>query len=177
MSYNIGAITINRPCKDDFETLIRALGLKGVYQDQNININEASKKDFNKTAVGFTNTGTLIFNHRITYNLSFEENQYSRLDNHLIKLSGDKLVFAFYMNGTTGNYGFSIFQNGERIRRRSVLPEKIKIDEGNILDVEKSFDKYHLDDEERIFTIAKMVLGESIFSLVFDRKLIMKIYE
>ena len=176
MSYTLSGILINKNCKKDRRTILSLTGTSEAAAAPLIRIKEATKKDFRNTAVFFEDNYSLIINHRIGYDLSVGENNFSGLDSKLLQLANRCQIMAFYMDGVSGSYGFSIFEHKQRIRRRFVNPNEIIIDEGNILDEEHQFDPHHLNDEHRIFVLAKKILGSSFFQMIFDNKINMEVY-
>jgi hypothetical protein len=100
----------------------------------------------------------------------------SYLDERLIQLAADTLVMCFYLNGHTGDSGFALFRDKQRIRRRAVDPLNLYVDDGQPLPPEQGFSAADRDDEARIFALSALALGRPLDKIVFADEVMLHIY-
>lgn len=175
MSLSFGAILIETSITPP-EDLLQQLGLSRLRASGQISLNDATRTDFMDTALGYYRQHTIVINRLLPYDCSFEPEGVSELDQRLEQLSVNGLVMCFYLDGRTGSSGFSLFWEGQRIRRRAVDPVHLSIDEGEPLEAELSFAASSRNDEERIFALSKVVLGEPLDTLMFMKEVDLQVY-
>lgn len=157
--------------------ILRAMGLEARALPQRVELAAATRTDFLHSAIGVVGTGTILINHFLPYDCSFEPGGTSPLDRRLAPLSEEGPLLAFYLNGHAGYYGFSLFEGGARVRRRATSPAAVAVDEGAPLPQEAPYPPGHTDDEARLFALSKRFLGARLDRLIMDSEDELYVYD
>ncbi|RMG25733.1 MAG: hypothetical protein D6730_10395 [Bacteroidetes bacterium] len=176
MGWKLGGVCIKKDFSGQELRLLRMLGMENwVYQGE-ISIRKASRFDFMQTAIGVYNDCTLLINHFLPYDLSFEPDTLYEPDRHLMALSLEADVLAFLMDGTSGTYFFSCYRAGRRIRLRHTQPGEVLADTGTPFAIEANFDPQKSQDENRIFRLLEMFVGVAPEIWLMDETFCLNVY-
>ena len=175
MSLSFGAVLIESTVAPP-EELLQQLGLTRFRAAGQISLNDATRSDFVDTAIGYYRQRTIVIDRLLPYDCSYQPGELSALDLRLVELSAAGLVMCFYLDGRTGSSGFTLFWDGQRIRRRAVDPVHLSIDEGEPLPAEQDFAASSRNDETRIFALSAVVLDEPLDTLIFMKEVELQVY-
>jgi hypothetical protein len=170
MSLNFGAILIQAAVTPP-EDLLPQLGVQRVEAAGQISLGDAIRSSFEHTAIGYYQQHTIVINHLLPSGCSFTPGKESALDERLAHLSSASgFVLCFSLDGHSSSAGFSVFAEGQRIRRRAVDSTSVLVDDGDPLPPERAFSANDLKYEARIFALSAMVLGQPFDTIMFSEE-------
>ncbi len=168
MGYALGGVLFAQDFSGHTEGLLAAIGLAGQRADRQITLEEAADHNFLYTGIGRYGKGTLLINHFLPYDCSWEPGKTSALDRRLMNMAQGGRVFCFFVDDSTATYGFAVYAEGERVRRRSVLEGAVRVDEGTPLPEEQDAIRAESDDGARIFDLTSAWLGARLDDLIAE---------
>jgi hypothetical protein len=166
----LGAILIQSDYEGHYAGLLERLGQGSLKESGPISMQEATHAVFDGTALGSYQKATILINHFLPYDCSHQADHPSDLDRRLANLSTSGQLLCFYLDETSMSFGFSVFQNGERVRARKVDPQQIYADFGIPLPAEAPFDPANRDDSARILAITEALLGKPMNRLIVENQ-------
>ena len=110
-------------------------------------------------AVGYVKGWTIVWDAHMFFNLAEPEAPSpdclwsAPVDWGLTRLSQDSFVFSFILEGSSGTYGYSVYQGGHRIRTFLAQEDTVRIDSGDALQEETAVFARETDGEARIFLL------------------------
>jgi hypothetical protein len=136
MSWKFAGIAFARSYAANPRDLLRRLGLPDADPGAELTFAEATSRRNEGTAVGIVNGRTLLLDHLLPYDCAYEPGREGPLDERLRSLSVGGDILNFVCDGASGTYCFSLFRQGERIRRWAGDPDGVSCDEGSPLAAE-----------------------------------------
>jgi hypothetical protein len=177
MGLTLAAILIGNDYLGRYPQLLERLGRAGAQEAGPISLSEATKPAFDGTAIGSHGGATLLIDPYLPYDCSHRPDRSGPLDERLAELSTETPVLCFFSDETSMSFGFSLYQDGRRIRGRLVTPEEILADFGQPLPAEAPFDPARHDDTQRIGALTAYFLGEPLDRLIGDGSLTLIRYQ
>jgi hypothetical protein len=139
MSWKFGGLVMQKDFSKKLEGFFETLGRTQKFSGTILSFRESLGIKGNQSAAGSIEQNTILLNEFLPYDCSFTPGIESGFDKKLANVSKEGLILVFFLDGTSGTYGFSVFENGERIRRWAATEEDILCNEGEYLDVELPF--------------------------------------
>lgn len=176
MSWTIGGMIIKMNFSGDCHKPLALIGRHGEFTGRMINFEGALALDNNRTAVGTVSNSTIIINEFLPYDCSFTTGKKSVFDHKLEYITAKEkiTITVFIMDGISGTYGYSIFEDGKRVRRWAAMSEEILCNEG----AEQAFEKDYTTiltgqaeqsgDEQKLINMIEFFLDQSFISLLED---------
>ena len=173
MSFKFGGLIIRKAENVSNEDILAVLKKENFKDRGNVSMDEATSSDFNP--VGFLRVAdsALVLNRDIPYSVSFDPAEPSKLNDRLEVLSKNREILCFHLNGTSGSYAWSIFENGKWTRGRSVSDGKSLSDFGK----PTAFDQDIKPDEDGLIKLIGNFIGKPFFSLIQDNDPKVKAYD
>ncbi|BDC99518.1 hypothetical protein [Persicobacter psychrovividus] len=117
-------------------------------------ISNLSPKDLSVT---FSDGNTYIFLDQIFYKNISEEDTLTDLESDLVDIFPKSKILIVVINYTVDFTGYSLIENGIKIRTKAVVKDQIFLDYGDIYDIElKMLEQYHRMREGKPRNLTKM---------------------
>lgn len=168
MSYKFGGVCLSKNYEQTPKTWQQLLEIPCAGEGGTVSMKAATSTTWPGVAYAYVDDCTLIQANDYVMDANFYDTELYELDELLATASSQTKILIYWLDGVTGTYGFSLFENGERKRVRGILNGKIAMDEGELLPAEKHFSKEDKNDEERIFAIIEAFTGRSLTMLIQD---------
>ena len=156
------------------EDILAAIGYRGPSLAGDVSISDACEREFRDTAVFQYAEKVIVVDQFKPYDHAYSPGETNAFDKKLAAISSDGTAFTAFLDGVSGTYGYSLYQQGERRRRWAVTPGEILVDEGDPLTAESA--ERASDPEERIFAIIQDLIGVAFNDLLTEDKLTGKAY-
>ncbi len=179
MSWKFAGIIFQKNYQDSYPELLQLLEIKYYQSAEGFTFADAIGRENQATALSIVNGNTMLLNHLIPYDCSYEPGGEGRLDDILAALSDEANIMNYIVDGVSGTYCFSLFSKGARIRRWAVEPGRVLCDEGELVDGEVSKISQNAlagnslpdifvmsEDEAHLFGVWEAFLGVSFQELV-----------
>jgi hypothetical protein len=184
MGWSFGGIAIKKDYSESFDALFHALDLKRKDTRSAFNFPTAISKENRRTAVSIVNEHTLLLDHLLPYNCSYEENSKSQFDKTLEKFSNNLETLVFMLHSISGTYSFSLFAEGKCKRRWSAEPGNILCNDGKPLQAEipfitgtvKNSGRFSSENEARIITIFETFMKTGFNELLDDEDTVFRLF-
>ena len=172
MSWKFGGLVIKKDFSKNLEGFFELIGRSQQFSGTTVSFREALNVKASQSAVGSIKQSTLLLNEYLPYDCSFTAGKESAFDKKLASVSNEGALLAFFLDGTSGTYGFSFFESGERKRQWASTGEEILCNEGDFLPVESAFiagientDDFESEEEARIIRVLEEFI-EADFSML-----------
>lgn len=184
MGWTFGGLAVKKEYKDGFETLLAALALKKKKTGTAFNFSTAISKQNKGTAAGIVKGHTILLDHLLPYDCSFEEGEKSRFDKTLEAFSKEADALVFMFDSVSGTYAFSLFSGGDRKRRWASEPGNVLCNEGDPLEEEIGFITGKAkrpggaspDNEARVMTVLESFLHTGFTELLNNEKILFELF-
>jgi hypothetical protein len=147
MGWKASTIIINKPTQIDNETLLKELGLKNLTKIEDESFETAINPDDYKVYIGKYKDNLLICVPEIPMEF-FEDNE-TQTERTLNRIFPDSEICSIMLHSAVNLWGYSITQNGKKIRARAGSSEEgTFVELGEPLDEEKELlSKSKLDED------------------------------
>lgn len=189
MSWKFAGIIFKKSYRSRYEDLLARLGVTGQLVGHAYPFAEAIQRKVGETAVGVVHGKTLLLDHLLPYDCSYEPGEEGPLDGVLAELSENGDVLNYIFDGVSGTYCFSLFRLGKRVRRWATEPGHVLCDEGEPLaaeqqaaskieEVDKELPEIFAmtEDEARLFSVWEWFCGVSFQGLLQDETPLFDVY-
>jgi hypothetical protein len=183
MSWKFGGLVIKKDFSKNLEGIFETLGRAQKFSGTILSFRESLNVKGAQSAAASVNQTTLLFNEFLPYDCSFTSGRESGFDKKLATISAEAPILVFFLDGTSGTYGFSFFEEGERKRQWAATGENVLCNAGEHLDAETPFligtantEQYSSDEEARVIQViedfvqvefSKLVNNETVKFYVF----------
>jgi hypothetical protein len=169
MSWTFGGLLMQKDFSQHLDEFLSLVHHREGTRGSKISFNSALSVKGNEAALGVINHCTVLINEYLPYDCSFTPGKASAYDNRLAAASATTPILIFLLDGISGTYGYSLFQDGERIRRWAADPGTVLCDEGDPVEFEKAFiDDPRADSEQRVLAAIEHYLSKTFVSLIRD---------
>jgi hypothetical protein len=189
MSWKFAGISFVKDYQASYPDLLKRLGVHYYRSSEGFTFSDAIRHDNLGTALGVINGKTMLLNHLLPYDCSYEPGKEGRLDEILKSLSIEGTILTYIVDGVSRTYCFSLFSHGERVRRWGTEPGNVWVDEGQPIDGEPAMalrkptpDDFLpgifavSDDEAHLFAVWEAFMGVSFQQLVQDNSPIFHLF-
>ena len=166
---SLGLYIIKLPGKRTDEDILESLGYRRPSLKGDISIRAACDRGFRDTAVFRYAGKVIIVDHFKPYDHSYSPGETNPFDKMLSATSMNGTGFTAFLDGVSGTYGYSLYEQGECRRKYAVTPNETLVDEGDALTAESAEEEG--DPEQRIFAIIQGLIGVDFSDLVSENNL------
>lgn len=160
MSWTFGGLLIQKDYTGKLDEFLALTRQPSSISEWRLSLYESVLLKGQQAAVGVVNGCTVLINEVLPYDCSFVEGEDSDYDKQLATASAKGAILVFVFDGISGTYGYSVFNNGKRIRRWAADPGIILCDEGESMEFDNK-----TDHEERVFAAMGYYLQASFSGL------------
>jgi hypothetical protein len=165
MSWTFGGLLIKKNYTGKLDEFLALTWQPLAISESKLSLYESVLLKGQQAAVGVVNECTVLFNEGLPYDCSFDEGEESDYDKQLAAASMEATILVFLLDGISGTYGYSIFNNGKRVRRWAADPRAVLCDEGEVMEFENRG-----DNEERVFASMEYYLKTPFATLFRDNE-------
>lgn len=176
MSWKFGGLVMQKNFSKKLEGIFETLGRAPIFSGTILSFRESLNVKGNQSAAGSINQNTILLNEFLPYDCSFTPGKESGFDKKLASVSKEGPILVFFLDGTSGTYGFSVFEDGERTRRWAAIGVDILCNEGEYLEAETFFiagieksDVYDSEEEARVIKVVESFM-EADFSVLLKNE-------
>jgi hypothetical protein len=159
MSWKFGGIYIRKDFSRDWDLLRQKLEMKEVRTEDRISWSKSIGYAFEGTAIGVFNGCSMVHNHSLAYDASYDAGEVYELDEICQRISEEGDVLCFFVDGMTSTGAFSWYHAGHRVRIYNNLSGKLATNFGPLLPGEKGQATENEDPEERIMDLIGFMVG------------------
>ena len=178
MSWKFGGLVVKKDFSKNLESFFELLGRSQQFSGTIVSFREALNVKANQSAVGSIKDATVLLNEYLPYDCSFTAGKETAFDKKLASISAGVEILAFFLDGTSGTYGFSVFNEGERKRQWAATEEEILCNEGEYLPVESTFiagiestADFKSEEEARVIRVLEEFIGADFSVLIKNENL------
>lgn len=150
MSWRFASITFRSDHSGRFPELLQRLGVRYHQSAPGFTFDDAIRWDNKATAVGLVNGRTMVLEHFLPYDCSFEPGKTGRLDPVLMELSVQEDILCCIVDGGSGTYCLAAFHKGQRVRCWAAEPGRVLCQEGQPVEGEEQDHSARLRDLEAL---------------------------
>ena len=177
MSWKFAGIIFKKDYKDYYPDLLKRLEVRYSRSAGGFTFSNAINRENRATALGCVNGSTMLLDHLIPYDCSYELGGPGRLDKILSPFSLQGDIMNYIIDGVSETYCFSLFSKGVRIRRWATETGHVLCNEGKLVNGEEpavtnnAMDSFPdifamSEDEIHLFAIWEAFLGVPFQELV-----------
>ncbi len=178
MSWKFGGLVMQKDYSKGLEDIFETLGRAQRFSGTILSFRESLNVKGAQSAAGSINKKAIVLNEFLPYDCSFTPGKESGFDKKLASVSRDGAILVFFLDGSSGSYGFSVFEDGEKKRRWAATEEEILCNEGDYLEVESSFiagientSTYNSEEEARVIKVLESFMEADFSALLKNEKL------